>query len=66
MPSTLHYTPMLTIHCIEWGCNLRHCELNAKFFDLNTHKLDKLGVLLCQSSYDVLLLKTFVGDLFCK
>jgi hypothetical protein len=33
---------------------------------LYTHKLDKLGMLLSQSSYDVLLLKTFVGDLFCR
>jgi hypothetical protein len=66
MLSTPHYTPMLIIHFIEWGCNLSHCELNAKVFDLNTHKLDELGVLLSQSSYDVLLLKTFVGDLFCR
>jgi len=65
MPSTPHYTPMLIIHFIEWGCNLSHCELNAKVFDLNTHKLDKLSVLF-ESSYDVLLLKTFVGDLFCR
>jgi hypothetical protein len=56
---------MLIVHFIEQGCNLSHCELNAKVFDLNTHKLDKLSVLL-ESSYNVLLLKTFVGDLFWR